>query len=266
MFLKHNVLNLGLYFNVNLILVLISVVLTIIVLNFHFRGPKKQRVPKWMRKYFINYLGRLLCFCFDQNDFSIIKHGEQYQDNCNNKFVKQRNLERIYNKEMFLREMQFEETNQINRAEHLSTNTICESFGQNRKVFIRKNDRKISRKYEKNNTRADCVKLDSLQELSLNLEKMLMKLQKSFDPFCLKDEDLKFSILKEILECQRLLLNQNLENFNTNNNLSINEIYDEWKVLAMIMDRICFFFYLFALILSSTIFFFREQVMYSEKN
>ena len=55
-------LTLFLYFNLNLILVLISVVLTIIVLNFHFRGPKKQRVPKWMRKYIIGYIGRLFCF------------------------------------------------------------------------------------------------------------------------------------------------------------------------------------------------------------
>ena len=53
----------------NLILVLISVILTIIVLNFHFRGPKKQRVPRWMRKYIIGYLGRVFCFCHESRAY-----------------------------------------------------------------------------------------------------------------------------------------------------------------------------------------------------
>lgn len=66
----------GLYFNVNLILVLVSVILTIIVLNFHFRGPKKQRVPKWMRIYIIGYLGRLFCFCEESRAFCLV------QDEC----------------------------------------------------------------------------------------------------------------------------------------------------------------------------------------
>lgn len=52
----------GLYFNFNLILVLCSIILTILVLNFQFRGPKRQRVPRWMRTYLIGYLGRAVCF------------------------------------------------------------------------------------------------------------------------------------------------------------------------------------------------------------
>lgn len=59
----------GLYFNINLILVLVSVLLTILVLNFHFRGPKKQRVPRWMRKYIIGYLGKAFCFCYESSAF-----------------------------------------------------------------------------------------------------------------------------------------------------------------------------------------------------
>jgi hypothetical protein len=39
----------GLYLNINLMLVLFSVVLTIVVLDFYFRGPRKKRVPLWMR-------------------------------------------------------------------------------------------------------------------------------------------------------------------------------------------------------------------------
>jgi hypothetical protein len=34
----------------------------------------------------------------------------------------------------------------------------------------------------------------------------LLKLQKSFYHYLLKDEDLEYDIIKEIVECQRLLL------------------------------------------------------------
>lgn len=120
------------------------------------------------------------------------------------------------------------------------------------------------------------------EDISKNLERMLTKMQKSFDPFKLKDDNLKFSIVKEILECQRLLLTVNLtNNANKNNNntdssgfemesnyknddLSITEIYDEWKILAMIVDRICFFIYLLALVFSSGIFFLRDYIYNDE--
>ena len=70
----------GIYFNVNLIFVLISVILTIFVLNFHFRGPKKRRVPKFMRKYIIGYLGRLFCFGNESRAFGLIK--DEYYESC----------------------------------------------------------------------------------------------------------------------------------------------------------------------------------------
>lgn len=97
------------------------------------------------------------------------------------------------------------------------------------------------------------------EDITKNLEKMLVRMQKSFDPFKLHDESLKFAILKEILECQRLLLTANLAN-KKENQITANEIYDEWKVLAMIVDRICFFVYLAALVVSSVLFFLSEHM------
>ena len=92
------------------------------------------------------------------------------------------------------------------------------------------------------------------EEISKNLEKMLVKMQKSFDPFKLRDQDLKFKLLKEILECQRLLLENNLTSLDKVP-IIVNSIYDEWRILAMIIDRICFFIYFISLITSSTLFF-----------
>jgi hypothetical protein len=220
-------------------LVLVSVILTIIVLNFHFRGPKKQRVPKWMRKYLIGYVGRLLCFCF--NDTHQREDTELQPKTTCKKFLS--------DSESFIT---------VKTNSELPENSMSECSNENGYKFGNVNDKRLR----------NCQHSDSFRVLSRNLEKMLVKLQKSFNPLCLKDEDLKFAILKEILECQRLLLNKNIEKTSSSspNTVSINEIYDEWKVLAMIVDRICFFLYLFALILSSTIFFVREQGMNNDKS
>ena len=63
---------------------------------------------------------------------------------------------------------------------------------------------------------------------------------------------------------QQYLANLALEaNINDKNQkqITINQIYDEWKILAMIVDRICFFIYLLALIGSSVLFFFKENLI-----
>lgn len=43
------------------------------VLNCQFRGPKKKRVPKWMRVYVIGYLGRIFCFAHESRAFYEVK-------------------------------------------------------------------------------------------------------------------------------------------------------------------------------------------------
>ena len=52
---------------------LISIVLTIAVLNFHFRGPKKDRVPPLLRKYVLGYLAVMLGFKKESKAFEIVQ-------------------------------------------------------------------------------------------------------------------------------------------------------------------------------------------------
>ena len=344
----------GLYFNINLILVLVSVVLTIIVLNFHFRGPKKQRVPRWMRKFVIGYMGRAFCFCYesrayymaheemtvDKNDaaastssncnkqepfgkasssgineilnntyknknkkskFEHNEHTDSDADDFENKFkpayVKaslEKNSSKYASERSFQRENHvvieysnetdlFLSQRQLNQnffkksptnITILKTNNHNIHNDSNKKQFFSSTPSHLNTRRVQSfaNTKADSSQYN--EEISKNLEKMLLKMQKSIDPFKLKDENLKFSILKEILECQRLLLTANLTSSDNghkshgsnskinrvNNSLTLNDIYDEWKILAMIVDRICFFFYLLALVLSSAVFFMREQI------
>ena len=65
--------------------------------------------------------------------------------------------------------------------------------------------------------------------MDCKLEMKLLKLQKRFNPNLLKDADLKYDIIKEILDCQRLLLIKNIHSESSDETqISMNEIYDEW--------------------------------------
>ena len=71
---------------------LISVVLTTLVVDFHYRGPKKSRAPEWFRNYVIVFLGKLSGFyhesviysqkekeyCKIKNDYESQKHNLTY--------------------------------------------------------------------------------------------------------------------------------------------------------------------------------------------
>ncbi len=140
--------------------------------------------------------------------------------------------------------------------------------------------------------------LNSKKELLRNLEKMVEKLERTFQASDIKDENLKMLLLKEIAECQLNLLNNsksinsgltkedlscsNLKPIlkpdvkekkiksklmapkcfasgrknrtNATTELTMNQIYDEWKIIALIMDRTCFFLYLSFLVISSGLF------------
>jgi len=77
-------------------------------------------------------------------------------------------------------------------------------------------------------------------------------MHKTVNPEMIKDQNLKYSILKEVLECQRLLLTKELSQHDF---MSVHQIAEEWKILAVIVDRIFFVCYLFSMVVSSSIFF-----------
>lgn len=203
---------------------LISVILTVVVLNFHYRGPKKTRVPRWCRRFILNKIGHWLGFHF-------------------------------YNFE----------TNS-------SVRTIVHRESSNGNMKRTSTDTKIQLAVIKNSPIAtieeDVEELTptTLQQHSLthNIEQILLKMQTQFDPSKIEDENLKISILKEILECQRLLLTIHARKQNAHSQI-LYDIYEEWKILAIIVDRICFIFYLISMLAASIIFFVREPILHRKK-
>ena len=50
----------GMYFAFSMFLVSLSLVMTVLVLNMHFRTPEERKVPAWMHKIFLRFGKRFL--------------------------------------------------------------------------------------------------------------------------------------------------------------------------------------------------------------
>ena len=305
----------GIYFNVNLIFVLISVILTILVLNFHFRGPKKRRVPKFFRKYVIGYLGRLVCFGleskaydsfqaeeslnfidkennFKSPDHDLLKSNSNTETNSKNILILNSNLHdksfKVCEKDLV--------NNHINKPKaHFANSNNAENYIimdksiKDSSVLPMILNLKSCSNYFSNKKKL--IKSEKLSESSTNNKNELLKglegLLKKIDESLLKsdlkyDNNFKVSLLKEISECQLNLLNTNKlfqineipakmkdkNEFNelkvksklkSQHKLTLDQIYDEWKLIALIMDRTCFFLYFSFLVISSVLFLFSQQ-------
>jgi len=185
----------GLYFNFNLILVLCSIILTIIVLNFQFRGPKRQRVPKWARTYVIGYVGRVFCFGPETRTF--------------------------YTQHMVRNLSESSKKKKKNAAQEADG---CKEIGE--AMDKERVEAKETPSKKQEGLEADC-RFASNESSCRNLEKLVRKMHRTADIFSLEDQTLKFSILKEVLECQRLLLTNTLSGQRPSLYVSSDEVYDE---------------------------------------
>jgi hypothetical protein len=210
--------------------VLISVVLTVVVLNFHYRGPKKSRVPRWCRRIVMGKIGHWLGFHF-------ISPEQLLSPSPIRKSLSQRSIRRD------------------------NSNGDINSNRKHTKIKITLLPTTTPAGTEVSDNE-DEMTHSSIQQHSLthNIEEILLKMQTQFDPNKIDDEQLKVSILREILECQRLLLTIHSRKQNVHSQ-SLYDIYEEWKILAIIVDRICFIFYLISMLAASIVFFVREPIL-----
>jgi hypothetical protein len=117
-------------------------------------------------------------------------------------------------------------------------------------------------KKDNSNESHDEPKPDEKQsETFEELSRVLLKTLDSFKPFNLNDNKLKLELLGKILECQKLLFSEESKQHKADASQK-SQMYDEWKVLAMVADRICFLIYLFALILTPLMFVLREYPLF----
>ena len=215
---------------------LISVVLTIVVLNFHYRGPKRSRVPNWCRRLIIGKIGGWLGFHFINHEQLFVSPSpiKSMTPSCHSDNLNGDVRQNLQDTKPLLRTKP-----QTPRATTTATTTITITDDDDKDELMRTSAQKHS--------------------LAYNIEQILLKMQTQFDPSRIDDEHLKVSILREILECQRLLLTIHARKHDIHTQL-LHDIYEEWKILAIIVDRICFIFYLISMLAASIIFLLREPI------
>ena len=71
-------------------------------------------------------------------------------------------------------------------------------------------------------------------ESNKKIENVISEMIASFEPAKIKDKNLKILVLKEILQSQISLIDLSEKRCKTRNEITLNEIYDEWKILAII--------------------------------
>lgn len=111
------------------------------------------------------------------------------------------------------------------------------STTENRQLILTHDHAQKTPKLEKG-----CNKIGEV--LNKSFEITLIKLLNSFEPKQLDNTELRLLILKEILSCQTNLMERSHEKAKNKLDKKMQEIYDEWKIVAKIVDRACFFLYL----------------------
>ena len=245
----------GIYFNVNLILVLISVILTVVVLNFHYRGPKKSRVPYWCRRFVMAKVGYWLGFRFISRE-QLLSQNPASNSTPSARFLAERtsireNSNGDVNRSRSHVKVKFPPMSTA-KTSTAATATITTATTTTMATIMTPGHDEHTDESRAGTTREHV--------LTHSIEQILLKMQTQFDPSRIDDEQLKVSILREILECQRLLLTIHARKQRNQANLTF-DVYEEWKILAIIVDRICFIFYLISMLAASIIFFIREPIL-----
>lgn len=71
---SHSIPLIGAYFCLNLVLITLSTFLSVIIINLYFRSDKRNRVPLWLRKFLVEFIGGFLCL---KGELGLGRRGEQ---------------------------------------------------------------------------------------------------------------------------------------------------------------------------------------------
>ena len=208
----------GIYLTVSMAVASVSVILTVLVLKLHHCAPNQKRVPGWVRHYVLGFLARFVrCSCISARVEYIhaLKVRKKPRDNL------------VADSEASTKLLSENESLSRN---HLKIDTISGSFKRNfnrtSSVMNNINDSKLNLNFRGGSVSNRSSYVEDESQMTSN--------KKKGSP-----------VMDEILKYLRFMMQK------SDGEDAENDIVDEWKQVALVVDRLFFWLFLLLTILST---------------
>lgn len=198
----------------------VSVILTVVVLKLHHCSPHQKKIPRWVRHFVLGHLAKIVrCSCIKP---------------CKNLSRKSS----TYESEVGMKELQ---TKLLRQMENItlkngSSGLNIETSSRNN---VNANARNLASMNEMNNSKAnlDLREFSISNRSSMNEEEAITTARR----------DRSLTTMEDILKYLKVLV------IKSDAEDAENEVVDEWKQVALIVDRLFFWLFLLITILSSVV-------------
>ncbi|WAQ99901.1 ACH1-like protein [Mya arenaria] len=215
----------GIYLTVSMAVASVSVILTVVVLKLHHCSPNQQKIPGWVRHFVLGHLAKIVrCACVKVP--------------CKRRATIKKQIREKENEEE-LRELQTKLLNQMDTQASRGSSCSSSKFAIENGTKTRIGRLPHSSKTDLNGSKVNMNSRDiSVSNRSSLLEEDLTS--------NLKREG-SLATMEEILRCLKVLVvKSDAEDAET-------EVVDEWKQVALVVDRLFFWMFMFITIVSSII-------------
>ncbi|WAQ99872.1 ACH1-like protein [Mya arenaria] len=215
----------GIYLTVSMAVASVSVILTVVVLKLHHCSPNQQKIPGWVRHFVLGHLAKIVrCACVKVP--------------CKRRATIKKQIREKENEEE-LRELQTKLLNQMDTQASRGSSCSSSKFAIENGTKTRIGRLPHSSKTDLNGSK---VNMNS-QDISVSNRSSLLEEDLTSN---LKREG-SLATMEEILRCLKVLVvKSDAEDAET-------EVVDEWKQVALVVDRLFFWMFMFITIVSSII-------------
>lgn len=211
----------GIYLTVSMAVASVSVILTVVVLKLHHCSPNQKKIPPWVRHYVLGYLARIVrCSCI---------HSKCPIPNRRSTSASDADIDMKDLQTKLLRQMETVTLNNGNNR--LNVDNISRLHLGNHLKNSSMNDMNSSR-----------VNLDFKDISVSNRSSMIEE-----DLVSGSRKDRGFTTMEDILKYLKVLV------VKSDAEDAEHEVVDEWKQVALVVDRLFFWMFLLITVLSSVI-------------
>ncbi|KAL4227437.1 acetylcholine-gated cation-selective channel [Mactra antiquata] len=212
----------GIYLTVSMAVASVSVILTVVVLKLHHCSPHQKKIPRWVRHFVLGHLARLVrCSCV-QPCKTFTRKASTFESEIDMKELQTKLLRQMENITL---------KNGTSGGVNIETSSKNNVNATNMRNLVQMN--------EMNNSKANM----DLREFSISNRSSMNE----DEGVTIVRRDKSLTTMEDILKYLKVLV------VKSDAEDAENEVVDEWKQVALIVDRLFFWLFLLITILSTVI-------------